>query len=156
MKEEEENTKVVCTNRKARHLYEVLESLEAGLVLVGTEVKSLRSGKANLKDSFAIFKNGELFVLNMHISPYEQGNRYNLNPTRPRKLLLHKKEMRKLFGKVAERGLTLIPLKLYFKEKVVKIELALSKGKKIYDRKRDIKERDMQREMERAFREKNR
>lgn len=156
MKEEEENTKAVCTNRKARHLYEVLESLEAGLVLVGTEVKSLRSGKANLKDSFAIFKNGELFVLNMHISPYEQGNRYNLNPTRPRKLLLHKKEMRKLFGKVAERGLTLIPLKLYFRGKVAKIELALAKGKKIYDRKRDIKERDMQREMERAFRERNR
>ncbi|HEX9917045.1 MAG TPA: SsrA-binding protein SmpB [candidate division Zixibacteria bacterium] len=156
MKEEEENTKVVCTNRKAHYLYEVLESLEAGLVLVGTEVKSLRSGKANLKDSFAIFKNGELFVLNMHVSPYEQGNRYNLNPTRPRKLLLHKKEMRKLFGKVAERGLTLIPLKLYFKGKVAKIELALAKGKKVYDRKRDIKERDMQREMQRAFREKNR
>ncbi|MCJ7508081.1 MAG: SsrA-binding protein SmpB [candidate division Zixibacteria bacterium] len=156
MKEEEENIKAVCTNRKAHHLYEVLENLEAGLVLVGTEVKSLRSGKANLKDSFAIFKNGELFVLNMHISPYEQGNRYNLNPTRPRKLLLHKKEMRKLFGKVAERGLTLIPLKLYFKGKVAKIELALAKGKKIYDRKRDIKERDMQREMQRAFRERNR
>lgn len=155
-KEETQNIKIVCTNRKARYLYEVLESFEVGLVLVGTEVKSLRESKANLKDSFAIFKSEELFLLNMHISPYEKGNRYNPDPTRPRKLLMHKKEIRRLFGKVAERGLTLIPLKLYFKDKVAKVELGLVKGKKTYDKKRVKKEKDMERETERALKERSR
>ena len=126
------------------------------MILVGTEVKSLRESKANLKDSFAIFKSEELFLLNMHISPYEKGNRYNPDPTRPRKLLLHKKEIRRLFGKVAERGLTLIPLKLYFKDKVAKVELGLVKGKKTYDKKRVKKEKDMEREMQRALKERSR
>ena len=154
--EENKNIKIICTNRKARHLYEVLESFEVGLVLVGTEVKSLRESKANLKDSFAIFKSEDLFLLNMHISPYEKGNRYNPDPTRPRKLLLHKKEIRRLFGKVAERGLTLIPLRLYFKDKVAKVELGLVKGKKTYDKKRVKKEKDMEREMQRALKERSR
>jgi len=152
-KEDEDATKVICTNRKARHLYEILESFEVGLVLVGTEVKSLREGQANLKDSFAILKNGEPFLLNMHISPYEKGNRANPDPVRPRKLLLHKEQLRKLFGKIAERGLTLVPLRLYFKGKVAKVELALVKGKKSYDKKRDIKEREAKRDLERAFKE---
>ena len=155
-KEDGDAAKVICTNRKARHLYEILESFEVGLVLVGTEVKSLREGQANLKDSFAMFKNGELFLLNMHINPYEKGNRANPDPIRPRKLLLHKDQMRRLFVKVAERGLTLVPLKLYFKEKVAKVELALVKGKKSYDKKRDIKEREAKIDMERAFKEKRR
>lgn len=149
--------KVVAENRKARHDYFIEETLEAGIVLTGTEVKSLRSGKANIRDSFARVENGEVFLYDMHISPYEQGNRFNHEPKRPRKLLLHKHEIRRLIGKTRERGYTLIPLKVYFTPRgIAKVELALAKGKKLYDKREAIRERDMKREMERAFRERQR
>ncbi len=144
MKEAE---KTVVTNRKARHLYDILETLEAGIVLQGTEVKSLRAGKANLGDAYARIKNGEVWLEDMHISPYEHGNVYNHDPLRPRKLLLHKREIKRLMGKVQEKGLTLIPLRVYFKRGKAKVELALAKGKKIYDRREAIKRRDQEREL---------
>jgi SsrA-binding protein len=140
-------------NRKARHDYHIEEVYEAGIELKGTEVKSLRAGKANLKDSFALVRNGEVFVHNMHISPYEQGNRFNHEPTRVRKLLLHKHEINKLIGAVQREGLTLVPLKLYFKRGRAKLALALGKGKKLYDKRQDMAERDAKREVEKAFRE---
>lgn len=140
-------------NRKARHDYHIEEVYEAGIELKGTEVKSLRAGKANLKDSFALVRNGEVFVHNMHISPYEQGNRFNHDPTRVRKLLLHKHEINKLIGAVQREGLTLVPLKLYFKRGRAKLALALGKGKKLYDKRQDMAERDAKREVEKAFRE---
>lgn len=145
--------KIVATNRKARYEYEILETYEAGLVLAGTEVKSLRGGRANLQEAYAHPLRGELFVYNLHISPYEAGNRENRDPIRPRKLLLHKKEIRRLAGKIAEKGLTLVPLLLYFKEGYAKLELGLGRGKKLYDRRRAIREREMKREIERAHRE---
>jgi len=134
-------------NKKARYDYEILDRLEAGIVLRGTEVKSIRSGQANLKDSFALLKGRELFIHNMHVSPYDHGNRYNLESTRPRKLLLHKEQIRKLTAQQKEKGLALIPLSLYFKKGKVKIELALVRGKKQYDRREDIKKRDVEREL---------
>lgn len=146
--------KLIATNRKARHEYEILDTMEAGLVLTGTEVKALRDGRANLKDSYARIKDGEAFLLNAHISPYAHGNINNHDPLRTRKLLLHKREIKKLIGKVQERGLTLIPLRLYFKNGKAKVELALAKGKKIYDRRRDIAKRDQEREMQRELRRK--
>lgn len=142
----------IATNRKARYDYTILETFEAGIVLQGTEVKSLRNGKANLKDSFARVDRGEIILCNLHISPYDQGNRFNHDPLRPRKLLLHRAEIRRLAGKVAERGLTLVPLRLYFKRGVAKVELALAKGKKLYDRREAIAERDARREIDRALR----
>ncbi len=146
----------LVTNRKARHDYHILETHEAGIALAGTEVKSLRAGKGNLKDSFAKVENGELFVYNMHISPYEKGNIFNKDPMRPRKLLMKRREIDRLFGLVKEKGLTLIPLKLYLNEKgLVKVELAVAKGKTLYDRREDIKQRDADREMEKAFKEYN-
>lgn len=146
--------KIVAENRKARHDYFIEETLEAGIVLKGTEVKSLRSGKANIRDSFARVENGEVFLYDMHISPYEQGNRFNHEPKRPRKLLLHKHEIRRLIGKTREKGYTLIPLKVYFTPQgLAKVELALARGKKLYDKREAIRERDAQREIERAFRE---
>jgi len=144
---------VIATNRKARHDYHILQTIEAGIVLTGTEVKSLRLGRANLKDSYARVEGGELFLYNMHISPYEQGNRYNPDPKRRRKLLLHSYEIRRLVGKVQEKGLTLVPLKLYFNRGNAKVELALARGKKEYDKRRAIAERDARREMERGFKE---
>ena len=147
--------KIVATNRKARHDYEIIESLEAGIVLQGTEVKSLRAGKANLKDGYAALKDGEVFLYNVHISPYEHGNIYNHEPTRMRKLLLHKGEIRRLIGKVQERGMTLVPLRLYFKNGRAKVELGLARGKKLYDRRRDIAQRDAERELRREFRGKH-
>jgi SsrA-binding protein len=146
------NIKVVSENRKARHDYFIEESYEAGIALTGTEVKSLRAGKANLKDSYAQVEKGEMFLYNMHISPYEQGNRYNVDPVRPRKLLLHKKEINSLLGKVMQQGLTLIPLKVYFFRGRAKVELALAKGKKIYDKRAALAEKDARREIERAAR----
>ncbi|MDD2433142.1 MAG: SsrA-binding protein SmpB, partial [Clostridia bacterium] len=128
----------------------------AGIVLAGTEVKSLRAGRANLKDSYAQVENGEMFLFNMHISPYEQGNRFNVDPVRPRKLLLHKREINRLLGKVKQQGLTLVPLRVYFKKGRAKVELALAKGKKVYDKRKTMAERDAQREMARALREKDR
>lgn len=145
--------KIATENRKARHEYHIHETYEAGLVLTGTEVKSLRGGKANLQDAFARIDNGELMLYNMHISPYEQGNRWNHEPLRTRKLLMHKLEITKLIGKTKEKGYTLIPLKIYFKRGLAKLELGLATGKKLYDKRQDIAERDAKREMDRAFRE---
>ncbi|GFN22707.1 SsrA-binding protein SmpB [Thermanaeromonas sp. C210] len=146
--------KLVTENRKARHDYTIEETLEAGIVLTGTEVKSLRGGKANIRDSFARVEKGEVFLYDMHISPYEQGNRFNHEPRRPRKLLLHKEEIRRLIGKTREKGLTLIPLKVYFNPQGrVKVELALARGKKLYDKREALRERDAKREIEKAFRD---
>jgi SsrA-binding protein len=147
--------KTIATNRKARHEYNILETFEAGMVLKGTEVKSLRDGKANLKDSYARVAKGEVVLLNLHISPYEKGNRYNQDPTRPRKLLLHKSQIKRLLGKVVEKGLTLIPLRLYFKGSYAKVELALAMGKKLYDKRKSIAERDAERSLRRALKERN-
>lgn len=142
--------RIAISNRKARHEYRVLESFETGIVLVGSEVKSLRLGKANLQDSYGIVKKGEVWLLNMHINPYDQANQFNHDPLRTRKLLLHRSEIRKLIGKTTEKGLTLVPLKVYFKKGVAKVQLALCKGKKEYDRREDIKKRDVEREMRRT------
>lgn len=152
-----EKIKVVTENRKARHDFFVEETYETGIVLTGTEIKSLRSGKANLQDSFARIVNNEVLLYNMHISPYEQGNRFNHDPKRTRKLLLHKSEIRRLIGKTREKGLTLVPLKVYLNHRgKAKLELALAKGKKLYDKRDDIAARDANREIERAMRDKNR
>ncbi len=149
-----EGEKTIATNRKARHQYHILETIEAGIVLQGTEVKSLRQGKVNLGDAYAKIKDGEVWLVEMHISPYEQGNVFNHEPRRPRKLLLHKREIKRLLGKVQERGLTLIPLRIYFKRGRAKVELALAKGKRLYDRREDIKRRDEEREVSRSLRRK--
>ncbi|WP_337866144.1 SsrA-binding protein SmpB [Ignavibacterium sp.] len=143
--------KNITVNRKARHEYHILQTFEAGIVLVGTEVKALREGKANLVDSYAAIKNGEVWLIGAHISEYKQGNINNHNPTRDRKLLLNKSEIRKLIGKTREKGLTLIPLRMYFKIGRVKVELALAKGKKSYDKRETIAKRDFQREQERKI-----
>ena len=148
----EEKSRVIAENRKARHDYFILDSFEAGIALTGTEVKSLRAGKVNLKDSYALVTNGELFLESMHISPYEQGNRYNVDPLRRRKLLMHKREILKLFGKVKQEGLTLVPLRLYFTRGRVKVDLALCKGKKLYDKRDAAAAKDAKREVERAVR----
>jgi SsrA-binding protein len=142
--------KLVCRNRKAYFEYHIDDLYEAGLVLKGTEVKSLRLGKANIQDSFARFRDGEIFLLNAHISPYPHAAGENHDPTRPRKLLLHRREMKRLMGKLTERGYTLIPLKLYFKNEHAKIELGLAKGKKKFDKRETIRRREEQRELERA------
>lgn len=147
--------RIAISNRKARHDYEVMDTYETGVVLVGSEVKSLRQGRAHLQDSYGIVKNGEVWLLNMHISPYEMANRFNHDPLRTRKLLLHKSEIKKLIGKTTEKGLTLIPLKVYFSKGVAKVQLALCKGKRDYDRREDIKKRDTDREVRRAIRERN-
>ncbi len=151
-----DGTKTIIQNRKARHDYAILDSYEAGIELQGTEVKSLRAGKANLKDSYARVENNEAFLHNLHISEYEQGNLYNHEPTRRRRLLLHKHEINRLRNRAEERGLTLVPLKLYFKRGKVKVELAVAKGKREYDRRHDIAKRDAQREMQRALKERTR
>ena len=148
------DVKVVAQNKKATHDYFIEDTYEAGIVLTGTEIKSIRSGKANLKDSFARISNGEVFLVNMHISPYEQGNRFNHEPTRTRKLLLRKDEISKLIGKTKELGYSLVPLKLYLRNGFAKLDLALAKGKKNYDKRHTIAERDANREMARALREK--
>lgn len=138
-------------NRKVRFDYEILEEVEAGIVLTGTEIKSIKDGKANLKDSYGIIKNSEVFLLNMHISQYKEGNIFNHEETRTRKLLLHKKEILKLRDKLELQGLTLVPLKLYFKKNKVKILLGLGKGKKTYDKRESIKEKDIKRNMEKEY-----
>lgn len=145
--------KTVIVNRKARHEYHIIESFETGIELTGTEVKSLRAGKSNLQDSYARIENSELLLYNMHISPYDQGNRYNHEPKRIRRLLMHKQEIIRLLSKVREKGYSLIPLKVYFKNGWAKVELALSRGKKLYDRREDLAERDAKREMDRAKKE---
>ena len=146
--------KIIATNKKASHNYELGESYEAGLVLQGTEVKSLREGRANLKEGYASIEDGEVYLYNCHISPYSHGNIENHDPMRTRKLLLHKKEIKRLTGKIKEKGLTLVPTKLYFKNGMAKVELALGKGKKLYDKREAIKKRDAKLDIERAFREK--
>ncbi len=145
--------KVISKNRKARHDYHIEETYEAGIVLTGTEVKSVRNSRVNLKDSFARVEGGELFLHNMHISPYDPGNRFNHEPLRVRKLLMHKTEIGRLAGKIQEKGYALIPLKIYFRKSLIKIELGLARGKKLYDKRRDIAERDSKREVEREFRQ---
>lgn len=146
--------KIITKNRKARHDYEILETMEAGISLTGTEVKSLRAGKVNLKDSYAQIKEGELWLVGVHISPYDFGNINNHDPERERKLLMHRKEIQRLVGKVQMQGLTLVPLKLYFKRGRVKVDLALARGKHNYDRRHDLAKRDAEREMKRAMKAK--
>lgn len=136
----------MATNRDAYHHYHIIETYECGIVLTGTEVKSIREGRCNIKDSYAQVKDGEVWLLNSHVSPYSHGNRHNHEPTRPRKLLLHKSEIRRLAGKVQEKGLTLVPTRLYLKNGFVKVELALAKGKRIYDKRDVIKRREAERE----------
>ncbi|MDQ0216233.1 SsrA-binding protein [Oikeobacillus pervagus] len=143
--------KLVAQNKKARHDYFVEETYEAGIVLQGTEIKSIRAGRINLKDSYARIHNGEIFVYNMHISQYEQGNRYNHDPLRTRKLLLHRKQINKLIGQTKEEGYSLIPLKVYIKNGYAKVLLGLAKGKKKYDKREDMKRKEAKREIERAF-----
>ena len=143
--------KIVCQNKKAYVDYFIDETIEAGIVLTGTEVKSLREGKANLKDSYVIIKDGEAFLLNCHISPYSHGSIYNHDPLRTRKLLLHKKEIERLRGKTQQQGYTLIPLKIYFKGHYVKVEIALARGRKKYEKRDIIKKKEAQREIERAI-----
>jgi len=145
--------KILAQNKKARHDYFIEDTYEAGIVLTGTEVKAVRLGKVNLKDSFARFKEGELFLLNMHISPYEQGNRFNHDPLRTRKLLLKRRELDRLQGLVKQEGYALVPLALYLKGGLIKVELALAKGKKLYDKREALKEQVVKREVERHFRE---
>ncbi len=147
---------MIATNRKAHHLYHMVDTYEAGIALVGTEVKSLRQGKVSFKDSYATVEKGEIFLHNMHVSPYEQASRFNHDPTRPRKLLLHRVEIKRLLGKTTERGFTLVPLRIYFKGKVAKVELALAIGKKLFDRRKAIKDREVQRELRRALKERQR
>jgi SsrA-binding protein len=142
----------IAKNRRARHDYAILDTYEAGLVLTGSEVKSLRGGKANLSDAYGIVRNGELFLLNLHISPYERASYNNHEPTRTRKLLLHKREIRRLIGAVERQGLTLVPLELYFKRGVAKVAMALGKGKKLHDKRDAEKQRDADREIARAVR----
>jgi SsrA-binding protein len=148
--ENKSEERIAISNRRARFEYEILDTFEAGIVLVGSEVKSLRQGKANLQDSYALVKNGEVWLLNMHINPYEQANQFNHDPLRTRKLLLNKSEIAKLQIKTNEKGLTLIPLKLYFNKGIAKVELGIGKGKKLHDKRESIKERDVTREMQRA------
>ena len=149
---EQSEIEPIARNKRARHDYHILETWEAGLVLTGTEVKSLREGKANLTDSYGIVKGGEVFLLNLHISPYEQGNIWNHDPTRTRKLLMHRREIRRLIGAVEREGLTLVPLDLHFKQGKAKVTLALAKGKKLHDKREAERRRDDEREMARAVR----
>lgn len=150
------NMKTIAQNKKARHDYFVEETYEAGIELCGTEVKSLRAGRVNLKDSWCSIVDGEIFVNGMHISPYEQGNIFNRDPMRVRKLLMHKKEILKLYGTVKQTGYSLIPISLYFKDSKVKLQVGLCKGKKLYDKRADVAERSAKRDMERAIKEQRR
>ena len=145
------NDKMVANNKKAYHDYFILDKIETGIALHGTEVKSLRMGKCSIKESFIRIENGEVFIYGMHISPYEKGNIFNKDPLRVRKLLLHKSEINKLIGKTKEMGMAIVPLKVYFKGSLVKVEIGLAKGKKLYDKRQDIAKKDQRREAERDF-----
>ena len=147
-----ENDGVIARNKRARHDYHILDTWETGIMLTGTEVKALRQGKATLTDAYGNVRDGEIFLLNLHIGQYEQGNVFNHEPTRTRKLLLHKQQIRRLIGAVEREGLTLVPLDLHFKEGRVKVSLALGKGKKLHDKREDLRRRDDEREMARAVR----
>ena len=150
-----EQVKTIAQNKKAYHDYFINEKFECGIELIGTEVKSLRNGNVNLKDCYATIENGEVFIKQMHSSPYEQGNIFNRDPMRPRKLLMHKYEIRKLIGTLKEDGISLIPLSLYFKGSNIKVELGLAKGKKLYDKRQAIAEKDAKRSMDRKIKEYN-
>lgn len=149
------NGKLIANNKKAYHDYFILENYETGIALAGTEVKSLRMGKCSIKEAFVRIENEEVYVYGMHISPYEKGNIFNKDPLRPRKLLLHKAEIRKLLGKTKEKGIAIVPLKVYFKGSLVKVEIGLAKGKKLYDKRQDIARKDQQREASREFKVRN-
>jgi SsrA-binding protein len=152
MNDKSESYKVVSDNRKARYLYDILENYEAGIQLTGTEVKSIREGKVNMQDGYALIRNGEAWLINVHISPYTgSGQYFNHEPRRTRKLLLHRQEIRKLIGKVEQQGLTLVPLKMYLKRGLVKVSIGLAKGKKLHDKREDLKRRQDQRDMQRAM-----
>ena len=142
---------MIAKNPTARHNYEILDTFEAGIVLTGTEIKSIRNGKVNIKDTYVIIKNGEAYILGMHISPYEQGNIYNKDPLRDRKLLLHKREIFKLYGMIKQKGVSLIPLELYFRGSKVKVEIGIGKGKKLYDKREDMAKKDAERQIQRGF-----
>ncbi len=147
--------KIIATNPIARHNYTIEDTYEAGIVLTGTEIKSIKNGKVNLKDSYANIKNGEVFIYGMHVSPYEFGNIYNKDPLRTRKLLLNRREINKLTGLIKQKGLTLVPISLYFSGHFVKVELGVGKGKKLYDKRQDIAKRDAERRMQKAMSLKN-
>lgn len=149
------STKLIVNNKKAYHDYFILDTYEAGIALHGTEVKSLRMGKCSVKESFIRVENGEVFIYGMHISPYEKGNIFNKDPLRPRKLLLHKAEINKMLGKTKEKGMAIVPLKVYFKGSLVKVEIGLARGKKLYDKRNDIAKKDQQREAQRDFKIRN-
>ena len=149
------NGKLIANNKKAYHDYFILDTYETGISLAGTEVKSLRMGTCSIKESFVRIENGEVFIYGMHISPYEKGNIFNKDPLRPRKLLLHKYEINKLLGKTKEKGIAIVPLKVYFKGSLVKVEIGLAKGKKLYDKRQDIAKKDQQREASRDFKIRN-
>ena len=151
----ESGIRLIANNKKAYHDYFIEDTYEAGIELAGTEVKSMRMGKCSIKESFIQIDRGEVFVYGMHISPYEKGNIFNKDPLRTRKLLLHQYEIRKIAGKIAEKGYTLVPLKVYFKGSLVKVEIGIAKGKKLYDKRRDIAKKDQKREAEREFKVKN-
>ncbi|MFM2062737.1 MAG: SsrA-binding protein SmpB [Cyanobacteriota bacterium] len=156
MSDKNEGYKVISDNRQARYLYEILETYEAGIQLAGTEVKSIRAGKVNLQDGYGLLRNGEAWLINVHISPYSASGQYfNHEPRRTRKLLLHRQELRKLIGKVEQQGLTLVPLKMYLKGGWVKISIGLCKGKKIHDKREDLKRRQDQRDIQRAMKNYN-
>ena len=152
---DKDNYKLIANNKKAYFDYFIEDTWEAGIALHGTEVKSVRMGKCSIKEAFIRVEDGEVFVYNMHISPYEKGNIFNKDPLRPKKLLMHKSEIRKLTGKLAEQGYTLVPVEVYLKGSLVKVEIALAKGKKLYDKRQDIAKKDMRREAERDFKVKN-
>lgn len=150
-----ESRKLIANNKKARHDYFIEDTYEAGICLHGTEVKSLRMGKCSVKESFIKIENGEVFIYNMHISPYEKGNIFNKDPLRVKKLLLHKGEINKISGQIAQKGYTLVPLEVYFSGSLVKIQIGLARGKKLYDKRQDIAKKDQRREVERDFKVKN-
>lgn len=150
-----ENVKLIANNKKAYHDYFIEEKYEAGISLAGTEVKSLRQGKCSIKESFIRIEKGEVYIYGMHISPYEKGNIFNKDPLRVRKLLLHKYEINKMTGKIAEKGYTLVPLQVYFRGSLVKVEIGLAKGKKLYDKRQDIAKKDQKREAEKEFKVRN-
>ena len=149
------NGKMIANNKKAYHDYFILDTYEAGIVLHGTEVKSLRMGKCSIKESFIRIENGEVFIYGIHISPYEKGNIFNKDPLRVKKLMLHKAEINKLIGKTKEKGMAIVPLKVYFKGSLVKVEIGLAKGKKLYDKRADIAKKDIRREAEKEFKVRN-
>ncbi|MDE6674549.1 MAG: SsrA-binding protein SmpB [Acetatifactor sp.] len=155
MAKQKESQKLIANNKKAYHDYFIEENFEAGIALHGTEVKSMRQGKCSIKESFIRIENGEVYVYGMHVSPYEKGNIFNKDPLRVKKLLLHRQEINRLAGKVAEKGLTLVPLQVYFKDGRVKVEIGLARGKKLYDKRQDIAKKDQRREAEKEFKVKN-